>query len=110
MLRILAPMMLTFICFPAAAQSRTVYVDGNELHAICGDLGQQHYCFGFVAGVADALEATRWPTPRTCRPKQVELTQIVDMAWKQLVDNPADRHRPAFDLVADILVETWPCP
>ena len=92
---------------PAFGQGRVVYITGNELLEMCRE--QQLLCEGYILGVADALEATAWPSPRSCRPKSVLAEQVLDVALGVLVDNPAERHRPAFDLIADEVVRLWPC-
>ncbi|MBD8065628.1 hypothetical protein IC608_09080 [Devosia sp. PTR5] len=92
---------------PAFAQSRMTFINGNELHEMCQV--DRARCEGFIWGVADALEATAWPSPRSCRPKSVIADQVVDLAIQALAGKPAERHRPAFDLIADEVVGLWPC-
>lgn len=108
--RAIAGIAMLITCFlpaPASAEGRVVYITGNELLDMCRE--QQLLCEGYILGVADALEATSWPSPRSCRPKSVLANQVLDVALGVLVDNPAERHRPAFDLIADEVVKLWPC-
>ncbi len=104
--------LLTFLLLaltggPAAAQDRLVIMNGNELHQECQ--ARSNVCVGFIMGVADALEALSYPTPKTCRPDRVELQQILDLGRMHIENNPAERHRAAFDILADLFSETWPC-
>lgn len=92
---------------PTIAQSRVIYLNGNELHEMCQV--DRLSCAGYVMGVADALEAIAWPSPRSCRPKSVVAEQLIDLAIKTVKESPAERHRPAFDLIADEVVRLWPC-
>lgn len=101
----LAALALLF-CQPAAAQKRAVFIDGNELYQECQSGSQM--CMGYITGVSDALEALSF-SPRTCRPLPVTLEQAVDFAMQTLRDNPTKRHEPAFDIIADAFVATWPC-
>ncbi|SFV32287.1 hypothetical protein SAMN05216456_1599 [Devosia crocina] len=91
----------------AMAQSRVVYITGNELKEMCRV--DQASCGGYIIGIADALEATAWPAKRSCRPRGVEASQIIDLAIETLRKKPAERHRPAFDLIADEVIAQWPC-
>ncbi|WP_440589650.1 Rap1a/Tai family immunity protein [Pelagibacterium mangrovi] len=104
-LLILAAALLT--ATSAIGQSTLIIVNGNELHAECQD--RSPICVGYVAGVADALEALSGSVPHTCRQEQVELGQLVDLARQTLIDNPATRHRGAFNIVAEAFVAEWPC-
>lgn len=104
---VMAGLSLLTLTTSAVAQNRIAYLDGNELHEMCQ--ADPAACTGYIMGVADALEATAWPSPRSCRPKSVVAEQIIDLAIKTLKDNPAERHRPAFDLIADEVVRLWPC-
>ena len=99
-------MMFLLSCQPAVAQKRAVFIDDNETYDEC-QIGSQ-MCVGYITGVADALEALRFP-PRTCRPLAVELEQVLDFAVQTLRDNPTKRHQPAYDIIADAFVATWPC-
>jgi hypothetical protein len=108
MTRLIILAAIFLFCAPANAQSRAVFMDGNELHQECESYSPG--CWGFVAGVADALESiTGSAIPHTCRPLEVELRQVVDLAKNTLAENPAQRHRAAFNILAEAFAEAWPC-
>ncbi|MET3925147.1 Rap1a/Tai family immunity protein [Devosia sp. 2618] len=93
---------------PAQAQKRMMFISVEELSQDCRNEGE--ICLGFIIGVADALEATAWPAKRSCRGKEVQLQEVLDLASGLLVEPPANKAEgPAFDYLADAVVEKWPC-
>lgn len=104
---IVALLSCLFFCTPALGQSSLVIMNGNELHSECQR--RSPICVGYVTGVADALEAVTGSVPHTCRPEQVELQQILDLAAQALAGKPESRHRPAFNFLVDVFVGAWPC-
>jgi hypothetical protein len=105
---LVAPVAFLLGCVSASAESRLNFMHVDELQEEC--TANVELCLGFITGVADALEATAWPAQRTCRPKEVTLQQVLDVAMHALQDPLASKtHRPAFDLLADAFVRAWPC-
>lgn len=93
---------------PAQAQKRMMVISVDELVQDCR--GEGEICVGFIIGVADALEATAWPAKRSCRGKEVQLQDILDLAKRLLTELPVNKaDGPAFDYLADAFVEKWPC-
>jgi hypothetical protein len=91
----------------AGAQSRAIYMTGEELQAVC--LHSPDICEGYVAGIADALESFRPPLPSTCRSKEVPLQAVVEFAIETLSYSLTDLRRPAMNILADAFSAKWPC-
>lgn len=91
----------------AGAQTRTIYMTGEELQSVC--LHHPDICEGYVAGIADALESFRPPLPSTCRPRDVPLQDVVDFAIETLGYSLTDLARPAMNILADAFSAKWPC-
>lgn len=80
---------------------------GNDLHPYCtGESGRvgEAWCLGYVEGVFDLI------APYLCPGGRVSNHQVRDVVKKHLSDHPADRHRPAAELVVKALREAFPCP
>lgn len=93
---------------PSQAQKRVMIISVEELVQDCRNEGE--ICFGFIIGVADALEATAWPAKRSCRGNEVLLQEVLDLATELLAEPPVNKSDgPAFDYLADAFVEKWPC-
>jgi len=89
------------------------WLNGNQLRQWCNeaDIG---LCMGYVVGVADAMEAFHsygkafldW---RACIPNDVTRGQLMAVAKKFLNDHPEDLHLAAVGIVAQSMVEAFPC-
>ena len=101
-------------CLPASAQGARFFYTGNELWSLCS--GKSDYasgvCIGFVAGVADTLAVGTGilGLGRACFPEQVTEGQARDVVKRYLEQHPERRHYTAANLVAEALVEAFPCP
>jgi len=86
---------------------RAEFYSGNELlQRLQSDSGiEKAVALGFVGGVADA-----WDRILFCPPENSTVGQARDIALRHLLINPARRHHAAAGLVADALMEAWPCP
>ncbi len=82
-------------------------MNGEELHELCQDTSE--VCIGYITAVADALESLKWPAPSTCRPKDVELEEILDFAMNVLADYQTELRRPAINIMSDAFADRWPC-
>ncbi len=91
------------ICGPVHAEFYT----GNELlQRLQSDSNSEKaVARGFVGGVSDA-----WDRILFCPPEGATVGQARDIALRHLLINPARRHHAAAGLVADALMEAWPCP
>src|SRR5215469_13256588 len=93
-----------FLC-PAsgfAQEQFPTFVSGNRLLEVCTPI-QQPFCYGYVEGIADALQSTfREMNLRTpfCVPQGAASKQLVDIATSYLRDHPEARHYVASDEVA----------
>ena len=90
------------VCGSAHAQ----FYSGNEiLRRMQSDsVVDKMIALGFVAGVSDA-----WEHIMFCPPEGSTTGQTRDIALRYLLLNPSQRHKPAAELVADALMEVWPC-
>jgi hypothetical protein len=109
------------VAAPARAGGFATFETGNQLFEECqpsASYYKQGVCLGFVAGVADAMDAaqsswrhetvTGW---RACLPaNQVTEGQVQDVAVNFLTRHPELRHYGAVGLVAAALAEAFPCP
>jgi len=100
--------MKKFLVLLAVAWSpvRAEFYTGNELlQRLQSDSNiEKAVALGFVGGVADA-----WDRILFCPPDGSTVGQARDIALRHLVINPAKRHQAAAGLVADALMEAWPC-
>lgn len=82
------------------------FYSGNELlQRLQSDSNiEKAVALGFVGGVSDA-----WDRILFCPPEGATVGQARDIALRYLVINPAKRHNAAAGLVADALMEAWPC-
>lgn len=88
------------------AIAATAYVSGNDLYAECS--ANTQLCLGFVEAVADSF--TSYEPSLLCLPGTVTNGQLVDIVAKFLRDNPEERHRTAYMLVAQAIGAAFPCP
>jgi hypothetical protein len=98
--------MLTLVT-AASGQSRSIFVNGAELHSSCK--GTPDVCLGYITAVADALESFKPPLPSTCRTSVVSLQEVVDLAMEVLEADTTDLRRPAINILADAFSAEWPC-
>ncbi len=96
---------------PAGAAN--VFLDGNQLLAHCQNASsvQKAVCFGYVQGVADALNYKNpVDTFHACiTTPGVTVQRVTDIAVAWLEANPSKRHHAAHGLVAAALQEAFPC-
>jgi hypothetical protein len=84
------------------------FATGNKLLKDCQstDVVEQTYCFGYIAGIVDALDDQR----RACLPnKGVTIGQVSDIVVQWLQANPKDRHYAAAGLIAAAIAKAFPC-
>jgi Rap1a immunity proteins len=75
-----------------------------------GDVGKRFACAGYIAGVADALDASRSVDGvPACVPIQVELGQVKDTVVRYLEQHPAVRNTSAASLVRVAINNAWHC-
>jgi hypothetical protein len=88
-----------------------VFESGNSLIEYCRDTSKvgKAYCYGYIAGVADAMEGDPLLGWRTCLPDGVTVGQIGDVVKAWLGSHPEDRHFVADELVDEALAEAFPC-
>lgn len=94
-----------------AAKAELLFYSGNELLEMCRDknIVDPVRCTGYISGVADALSSPYVARYRVCRPKEVTVGQVRDIAVAWLEANPSKRHYAAITLVALALSEAFPC-
>ena len=90
------------------------FLDGNVLHERCQDETggiNDGYCFGYLAGVVDAMRGRDGRTGDItfCFQSNVSLRQVRDVVKNWLNANPQHRNYNADSLVAAALSEVWPC-
>jgi hypothetical protein len=81
-------------------------VHGNDLFPNCAI--DDPSCLAYVTGVADTIEMVAPHLTHICRPSASTMAQVFDIAMNWLEDHPAERHRPAAELVGLGLAEAWP--
>ncbi len=94
-----------------AADVRT-FTTGSDLLEDCqgGDVGKRFACTGYIAGVADVLDATRSVDGLpACVPIKVELGQVKDAVVLYLEHHPAVRDTSAASLVLVAINDAWHC-
>jgi len=90
------------------------FLSGNKLLEACTPV-QLPFCYGYVEGVADALQSTfsalhMQQHALFCLPQGVTSRQLVDIATNYLRDHPEQRHTVASANVALALANAFPCP
>ena len=99
MKRLLALIILMFLSLPVAAAD--VFSSGNKLLSDCESANAsflEGFCFGFVAGVADAANGKTWDGIAFCKPGEVTIGQTVKIVIKYLNDHPEYLHYAADSL------------
>ena len=72
--------------------------------------GDESFCRGFVAGVADVLSGgDAIDGHRACAPLDAQLDDMVEIVGGWLEAHSRDGHRDAVPLVAAALAEAFPC-
>ena len=105
-----------FLC-PAsgfAQEQFPAFVSGNKLLEACTPV-QLPFCYGYVEGVADALQSTfsalhMQQHALFCLPQGATARQLADIAINHLRDHPEQRHYVASADVALALANAFPCP
>jgi len=115
-------MFLAMALFGAmTGEARSNYYNGNDLWAWCeqwtapklvagqNDFYQAGLCQGFIGGVVDAFvdSKTLFCVPQGER--GVRAGQLVEIVKIYLRNHPETRHLLAVDLVANALIEKFPC-
>ena len=101
----------------AWAQQPGTFMTGNTLLERCRSsdswyyLNDQGYCHGYITGVFDQRLYSRWFAGLgVCPPiSGLNETQVWDVVVNFLVANPAERGRPADELVAMAIGKAWGC-
>jgi hypothetical protein len=83
------------------------FLDGNSLFKRCetGPERIEAFCFGYVAGLMDALEMTK----QICAPESIAIRQGADIVVNYLRAHPEGRHHTADSEAFIPLVEAFPC-
>ena len=95
-----------------AATNTTFFVDGDELLRYChsGREIQRGLCNGIIVGVSDGASSTA-PEAGTgfCQPVKTTRGMLQSLVVKWLEAHPADRSRPAAELITRAFIEAFPC-
>jgi hypothetical protein len=51
-----------------------------------------------------------WKYSVVCLPKKADVNQTKDVVVKYLIDHPAERTRPAAQLIIHAMLSAWACP
>jgi hypothetical protein len=87
-------------------------ITGNELYAQCTDVTPPYnifLCYGYIAGVADAMEGSPINLFSACIPIDVTVPQLHDIVVRSLYEHAGERHVAAKGLVAEALSKAFPC-
>jgi len=90
------------------------FESGNTWLELCQskDTGAQGSCTWFVYGFSQGITAQAVGSGKQkiyCQPESVTYGQARDIRVKFMVDNPAERHRPAGVLLMISLIKAFPC-
>jgi hypothetical protein len=95
-----------------AATNTTFFVDGDELLRYChsGKEIQRALCNGIIVGVSDGATSNA-PDAGTgfCQPVKTTRGMLQSLVVKWLESHPADRSRPAAELITRAFAEAFPC-
>ena len=118
-MRLMALVLAAGLLLPVPVSSQTGTVpalfstSGNELFRSCTDgfATSRSLCNGYVAGVADTIEAMNsWGVTTTvCLQEHVSNEQIKDIVTQYLTAHPETRHLGAAGLVVHALHNAFPC-
>lgn len=82
-------------------------MDGNKLHALySSSVSSKSGAHNFVAGV---VEAIAFYEPKILCEPNVTYWQLSDTVELYLKDTPSIRHKPALDIIKDILGKEYGC-
>lgn len=95
----------------SAAPAYAQFTTGNSLTEACqNDVDSRPFqagrCFGLIIGLIDGVSAI---PNNVCLPRDATAGQMVDLVKAHLARNPQSRHRPAAYLVAEALLQSFPC-
>lgn len=99
----------------AADYRPTYFYSGNDLLRVCEEANGALVCLGYVMGISDILMGIAHNTghPRSaakyCSEKGTTGRQMKDATVLFLKNNPAQRTRPAAELVLAAFKQAWPC-
>ena len=88
---------------------------GDKLLRYCSSaaLGEQIYCFSYILGMADGIDAYQAHAPeidkKICKPKDFDMGLLKIIVADHLEKHPKDRHLSAASSVFQVLRETYPC-
>ncbi len=88
------------------------FTTGTDLLEDCqgGDVGKRFACTGYIAGVADVLDANRSVDGLpACVPMEVELGKVKDTVVLYLKQHPEVRNTSAASLVVVAINDAWHC-
>ncbi len=88
------------------------FTTGTDLLEDCqgGDVGKRFACTGYIAGVADTIDASHSvPGLPACVPERVELGQVKDAVVHYLEQHPEQRTDSAAVLVMTAISDAWHC-
>jgi hypothetical protein len=107
-----AALIVVFLALPQAG--RTTFMSGNDLFDACGSPQRALVCFGYIEGIADAMQSTRnaggsLAGVRACLPEDATLGQLKDIVINFLRDHPETRHFTALSITAYAFSAAFPC-
>lgn len=98
---------LITLVFSVNAYSEVNNVEVNHGHFfdMCSDnhIAFDGYCFGYIKGILASMGN------KYCMPRNVSLDQIKEAAKSYIYAHPELRHKQTADLVANSIIDNYPC-
>ena len=105
-----------------SASTAAAVEDGNSWAAKCQKSVEQlrsstekmqfTHCVGYARGVADTIQlwaGAEGDKAPACIPEKATAQQLIDIGFKYIRENPAERHLPANALLMRAFRVAWPC-
>ena len=95
-----------------AATNTTFFIDGDELLGYCHSRNQIQVgmCNGIIVGVSDGATSSAVDAGTGfCQPVTTTRGMLQSLVVKWLEAHPADRSRPAAELITRAFIEAFPC-
>jgi hypothetical protein len=91
-------------------KSTRAFKSANQLYTDCTSPSQvdQGICWGYIVAAADIANGLK--DIDVCLSESAATQEIVDVAKKYLIDNPAERHYSAYSTIITSLRKAFPCP
>ena len=95
----------------------TVFYTGNDLYSKLQDWKSSSPSnaitagagAGYVVGIADAVNGKTAAGGKFCLPQNVNVQQLIDVAYNYLNANPQERHLTASSIVVYAFSQAFPC-